>query len=61
MKYIKKTFDVYFFLLVLILSAPLLLSALIMLMISNRSTNVLFFQLSPGLNDRIFKLVKVKQ
>jgi len=31
-----------------------------MLMISNRSTKVLFFQLRPGLNERIFKLVKVK-
>jgi undecaprenyl phosphate N,N'-diacetylbacillosamine 1-phosphate transferase len=31
-----------------------------MLMISNRSTKVLFFQLRPGLNDIIFELVKVK-
>jgi len=60
MKYIKRTFDVCFSLLVLILSAPVLLSALVMLMISNRSTKVLFFQLRPGLNERIFKLVKVK-
>lgn len=60
MKYIKRTFDVCFSLLVLILSAPVLLSALVMLMIFNRSTKVLFFQLRPGLNERIFKLVKVK-
>jgi lipopolysaccharide/colanic/teichoic acid biosynthesis glycosyltransferase len=31
-----------------------------MLMISNRSTKVLFFQLRPGFKERIFKLVKVK-
>jgi lipopolysaccharide/colanic/teichoic acid biosynthesis glycosyltransferase len=31
-----------------------------MLMISNRSTKVLFFQLRPGLNGIIFDLVKVK-
>lgn len=31
-----------------------------MLMISNRSTKVLFFQLRPGLNERIFKLIKIK-
>jgi undecaprenyl phosphate N,N'-diacetylbacillosamine 1-phosphate transferase len=29
-------------------------------MISNKSFKVLFFQLRPGLNERIFKLVKVK-
>jgi undecaprenyl phosphate N,N'-diacetylbacillosamine 1-phosphate transferase len=31
-----------------------------MLMIFNRSTKVLFFQSRPGLNERIFKLVKIK-
>lgn len=59
-KYIKRTFDVCISLLILILSAPILLSAFVILMISNRSTKVLFFQLRPGLNERIFKLVKVK-
>ena len=59
-KYIKRTLDVSFSLLVLILSSPVLLSAFIMLMISNGSSKVLFFQLRPGLNERIFKLVKVK-
>lgn len=29
-------------------------------MISNKSMNVLFFQLRPGFNERIFKLVKIK-
>jgi lipopolysaccharide/colanic/teichoic acid biosynthesis glycosyltransferase len=29
-------------------------------MISNKSINVLFFQLRPGFNERIFKLVKIK-
>lgn len=59
-KYIKRTFDICFSLIVLIVSAPVLLSAFLMLIISNRSTKVLFFQLRPGLNERIFKLVKVK-
>lgn len=59
-KYIKRTFDFCFSSFVLIISAPVLLSALIMLMISNRSIKVLFFQLRPGLNDIIFELVKVK-
>jgi len=59
-KYIKRTFDVCFSLLVLIFSAPVLFSALILLIISNRSTRVLFFQLRPGLNERIFKVIKMK-
>ena len=59
-KYIKRIFDVCFSLFVLILSAPVLLSTLIILMILNRSTKVLFFQLRPGLNEQIFKLVKIK-
>ncbi len=59
-KYIKRTFDICFSLLVLIFSAPVLFSALILLIISNRSTRVLFFQLRPGLNERIFKVVKMK-
>lgn len=59
-KYIKRIFDVCFSLLVLILSAPVLSSALFILMISNRSTKVLIFQLRPGFKERIFKLVKVK-
>jgi undecaprenyl phosphate N,N'-diacetylbacillosamine 1-phosphate transferase len=59
-KYIKRSFDVCFSLFVFILSAPVLFSALILLIISNRSTKVLFFQLRPGLNERVFKLVKIK-
>jgi len=42
------------------LTSPILILAIIGLMISNRSINVLFFQLRPGLNERIFKLVKIK-
>lgn len=59
-KYIKRTFDVCFSLFVFILSAPVLFGALILLIISNRSTKVLFFQLRPGLNERVFKLLKLK-
>ena len=59
-KYIKRSFDVCLSLFVFILSAPVLFSALILLIILNRSTKVLFFQLRPGLNERVFKLVKIK-
>lgn len=59
-KYIKRTFDLCISLQILILSAPVLLTAFVILMVSNRSTKVLFFQLRPGLNERIFNLVKIK-
>ena len=59
-KFIKRIFDVIISILIIIISFPFLLFAIFALMISNRSTSVLFFQLRPGLNERIFKLVKIK-
>jgi undecaprenyl phosphate N,N'-diacetylbacillosamine 1-phosphate transferase len=59
-KFIKKFFDIFVSICILILTSPILIFALITLMISNKSTSVLFFQLRPGLNERIFKLVKIK-
>lgn len=59
-KYIKRIFDVIASIFILIISFPFLLFAISSLMISNRSIKVLFFQLRPGLNEKIFKLVKIK-
>lgn len=59
-KYVKRIFDIFISICILILSSPILILAIIGLMISNKSLNVLFFQLRPGLNERIFKLVKIK-
>ena len=59
-KFIKRLFDVIISIFILIISFPFLLFAISSLMISNRSTKVLFFQLRPGLNEKIFKLVKIK-
>jgi lipopolysaccharide/colanic/teichoic acid biosynthesis glycosyltransferase len=59
-KYIKRIFDFFGSLVILVLTTPILLISLIFLMLSNKSTNVLFFQLRPGLNEQIFKLVKIK-
>ena len=59
-KFIKRIFDIIISIFILIISFPFLLFAIFALMISNRSTSVLFFQLRPGLNERIFKLVKIK-
>ena len=59
-KFIKRIFDVIISIFILIISFPFLLFAISSLMISNKSTKVLFFQLRPGLNEKIFKLVKFK-
>jgi len=59
-KYIKRIFDIFISICILILTSPILIFGVIGLMISNKSINVLFFQLRPGLNERIFKLVKIK-
>jgi lipopolysaccharide/colanic/teichoic acid biosynthesis glycosyltransferase len=59
-KYIKRIFDIFISICILILTVPILILAIIGLMISNKSINVLFFQLRPGFNERIFKLVKIK-
>ncbi len=59
-KFIKRLFDVTISIFILIVSFPFLLLSIFALMISNKSTKVLFFQLRPGLNEKIFKLVKIK-
>ena len=59
-KFIKRIFDVIISIFILIITFPFFLFAISSLMISNRSTKVLFFQLRPGLNEKIFKLVKIK-
>jgi len=58
--FIKRFFDLLFSIIVLITACPFLLLSIFALMISNRSTKVLFFQLRPGFNEKIFKLVKIK-
>jgi len=58
--FIKRFFDILFSIIVLIIASPFLLLSIFALMISNRSIKVLFFQLRPGFNEKIFKLVKIK-
>ena len=59
-KFIKRVFDIIFSIFILIIFFPFLLLSIFTLMISNKSIKVLFFQLRPGLNEKIFKLVKIK-
>ena len=58
--FVKRFFDLLFSVIILIISFPFTLLSIFALMISNRSIKVLFFQLRPGLNEKIFKLVKIK-
>ena len=58
--FFKRIFDIIISALVLIFSFPILLFSIIALMFSIKSTKILFFQLRPGLNEKIFKLVKIK-
>ena len=58
--FFKRIIDIIISALVLIFSFPILLFSIIALMFSIKSTKILFFQLRPGLNEKIFKLVKIK-
>lgn len=58
-KIIKPTFDFFVATLGLIILSPILLIIIIILSISNAG-NPFFFQLRPGKNEKIFKLVKFK-
>lgn len=56
---IKRLFDIVFALCVLILASPVILVISVILYFAN-SGSPFFFQLRPGKNERIFKLVKFK-
>jgi Sugar transferases involved in lipopolysaccharide synthesis len=56
---IKRLFDIVFALCVLVLASPVILVISIILYFAN-SGSPFFFQLRPGKNERIFKLVKFK-
>jgi undecaprenyl phosphate N,N'-diacetylbacillosamine 1-phosphate transferase len=56
---IKRLFDIVFALCVLVLASPVILVISIILYFAN-SGSPYFFQLRPGKNERIFKLVKFK-
>lgn len=58
-KYIKRTFDIVTATIGLILAMPILVLATIFLFFANNG-KPFFFQLRPGLNGKIFKIVKFK-
>ncbi len=58
--YIKRFFDFWISLVVLIIISPILLIVTIWLHFANKGAGVFFFQERPGKNAKIFKVIKFK-
>jgi lipopolysaccharide/colanic/teichoic acid biosynthesis glycosyltransferase len=56
---IKRTFDILFSLLILVLLSPVLLALILVLYISNNG-RIFFFQDRPGRNAKLFRVIKFK-
>lgn len=59
-KYFKRFFDFFFALLALLCLSPVLLTVTVWLHFANKGAGVFFYQLRPGKNERIFKVIKYK-
>lgn len=59
-KYFKRFFDFCFALTALLCLSPVLLIITIWLHFANKGAGVFFYQLRPGKNERIFKVIKYK-
>ncbi len=58
--YIKRPADILVSLLLLLLTSPILLATMLLLRFANKGSGVFFFQPRPGLNGKVFKIVKFK-
>ena len=58
--YVKRGFDVVLSFSALVLLSPILLAVYILLRIANGEEGAFFFQERPGMNERIFRIVKFK-
>ena len=59
-KFGKRLFDLLFSMFLIFLSLPLLLISILIMIVLNKSFNVLYFQVRPGKNEKLFKVVKLK-
>ncbi len=59
-KYVKRSFDFLFSLLVLTCLSPFLLIITLWLHIANKGAGAFFFQPRPGKDEKIFKVIKYK-
>jgi len=58
--YIKRPADILVSLLLLLLTSPIHLATMLLLRFANKGSGVFFFQPRPGLNGKVFKIVKFK-
>jgi lipopolysaccharide/colanic/teichoic acid biosynthesis glycosyltransferase len=59
-RFIKRFFDLVLSIIILVISLPILLFSIIFLIFLNKSFNVFFIQIRPGLNEKLFKIYKLK-
>jgi lipopolysaccharide/colanic/teichoic acid biosynthesis glycosyltransferase len=59
-RFIKRFFDLVLSIIILVISLPILLFSIIFLIFVNKSFNVFFIQIRPGLNEKLFKIYKLK-
>ena len=58
--YFKRVFDFFFALIALLCVSPILLVVTIWLHFANKGAGAFFFQERPGMNAKIFKIIKFK-
>lgn len=59
-RYLKRVFDFFIALFAIIVLSPVFIVVIILLSIANKGAGVFFTQSRPGLNGRIFKVIKFK-
>ncbi len=59
-KYLKRPADIAISFLLLLITSPILLATMLLLKFANKGSGIFFFQQRPGLNGKIFKIVKFK-
>lgn len=59
-RFIKRSLDITISTVILAIASPILLLSIVTMIILNKSFSVFFVQLRPGLNEKPFKLIKLK-
>lgn len=59
-RFIKRGIDLIISILILLISSPIFVLSIFLMMLLNKSMKVFFFQIRPGKNERLFKIIKLK-
>jgi len=59
-KFGKRVFDLSISTLIMFFSLPVLLISILIMIVLNKSFKVFYFQIRPGKNEKLFKVVKLK-